>query len=54
MIEWVEKGVAPKQIIASRWKNNQNPALCPYPQVAKYNYAGKPDALKASFAKIRR
>jgi hypothetical protein len=44
---WVEKGVAPSQVIATKYQDD-NPAhavkmtrlLCPYPQVAKYKGAG--------------
>lgn len=46
--QWVERGAAPEQIIATKFKNDRNPAegirmtrpLCPYPQVAKYKGAG--------------
>jgi feruloyl esterase len=46
--QWVEKGVAPERIIATKFKNDRNPAegvqmtrpLCPYPQVAQYKGAG--------------
>jgi feruloyl esterase len=45
---WVEKGVAPSKITATKYVNDSNPAqgvkmtrpLCPYPQVAKYKGAG--------------
>ena len=48
---WVEKGTAPDRIIASKYKNDGNPAsgvvrtrpLCPYPQVAKYKGSGSTD-----------
>jgi feruloyl esterase len=48
---WVEKGVAPEQIIATKYKIDGNLAsgavltrpLCPYPQVAKYRGAGSTD-----------
>jgi hypothetical protein len=46
LIEWVEKGVAPKQIVASQSRDGKDirtRPLCPYPQVAKYNGNGKPD-----------
>ena len=44
---WVEDGVAPEKIVATRYLEN-NPTkgiamqrpLCPYPQVAKYSGAG--------------
>src|ERR1700761_2583474 len=45
--EWVEKGTAPAEIIATKYRNNDphNPAemtrpLCPYPQIAKYKGTG--------------
>jgi len=45
---WVEKGVAPGPIIATKYVNDLDPSqgikmtrpLCPYPQIAKYNGAG--------------
>jgi hypothetical protein len=45
---WVEKGVAPARIIATKYVDDSNPAkgakmtrpLCPYPQVAKYKGSG--------------
>jgi len=48
---WVEKGVAPNRIIATKFKSNDIPAsgivrtrpLCPYPQVAKYKGSGSTD-----------
>lgn len=48
---WVEKGVAPREIIATHYVDN-NPArgvqfqrpLCPYPQVAHYNGHSAPSA----------
>jgi feruloyl esterase len=48
---WVEEGVAPDQIIATKYKNDLNPAagaartrpLCPYPQVAHYKGTGSTD-----------
>jgi hypothetical protein len=48
---WVEQGVAPEEIIATRYKTGNNPAsgvartrpLCPYPQVAKYKGTGSTD-----------
>jgi feruloyl esterase len=46
LIEWVEKGVAPNQIVASQSRDGKTirtRPLCPYPQVAKYDGAGKPD-----------
>ena len=49
--QWVEKGTAPEKIIASKYKNEGNPAsgalrtrpLCPYPQVAHYKGSGSTD-----------
>jgi feruloyl esterase len=41
--EWVEKGTAPKRIVATHSTNgavDKTRPLCPYPQVAKYNGAG--------------
>lgn len=46
--QWVEKGVAPSKIIATKFVDDLNPAkgvkmtrpLCPYPQVAKYKGSG--------------
>jgi feruloyl esterase len=48
---WVEDGVAPKQIIATKYKTGMNPAsgilrtrpLCPYPQTANYKGSGSTD-----------
>jgi len=48
---WVEDGVAPGQIIATKYKNPMNPKsevvrtrpLCPYPQVARWNGTGSTD-----------
>jgi hypothetical protein len=48
---WVEEGVAPDQIIATRYKSGANPAsgvlrtrpLCPYPQVARWKGSGSTD-----------
>jgi feruloyl esterase len=48
---WVEKGVAPQQIIATKYNNDANPAsgvlrtrpLCPYPQIATYTGSGSTD-----------
>ena len=43
MEEWVEKGTAPKQIVASHLTSgvvDKTRPLCPYPQVAKYNGFG--------------
>jgi feruloyl esterase len=46
LVEWVEKGVAPKQIMASQGQGGKvirTRPLCPYPQVAKYNGTGNPN-----------
>jgi feruloyl esterase len=50
--QWVEKGKAPDQIIASHSKNgvvDRTRPLCPYPQVATYKGSGSIDEA-ASFA----
>jgi feruloyl esterase len=41
--QWVEKGVAPGTIIASRTKPAMTRPLCPYPQKAVYKGTGNPD-----------
>ncbi len=44
--QWVEKGKAPEQVIASHSTNgkvDRTRPLCPYPQVAKYKGAGSTD-----------
>lgn len=46
--QWVEKGVAPSSMIATKYMDDGNPArgvkmtrpLCPYPQIAKYKGSG--------------
>jgi len=46
--QWVEKGIAPSSIIATKLVDDGNPArgvkmtrpLCPYPQIAKYKGSG--------------
>jgi feruloyl esterase len=46
VVEWVEKGVAPKSIAASRLvdgKAVRTRPLCPYPEVAKYKGSGSID-----------
>jgi len=46
LVEWVEKDVAPKQIVASQSRDGKvvrTRLLCPYPQVAKRNGNGSPD-----------
>jgi feruloyl esterase len=43
---WVEKGVAPKEVIASRLesgKTSRTRPLCPYPQVAQWSGKGSTD-----------
>ncbi len=44
--QWVEKGKAPEQIVASRISDGKvarSRPLCPYPQVAKYKGTGSTD-----------
>ncbi len=49
--QWVEKGVAPEQLIATRYKDERNPTqgvkmtrpLCAYPKKAKYKGTGDPN-----------
>jgi hypothetical protein len=49
--QWVEKGTAPAKIVATKYKDDGNPAsgvvrtrpLCPYPMVAKYSGSGSTD-----------
>src|SRR5215831_1517290 len=49
--QWVEKGLAPEQLIATKYKDDRNPAqgakmtrpLCAYPKVAKYKGSGDPN-----------
>ena len=49
--KWVDQGVAPAQVIATKYKTGANPEsgivrtrpLCPYPQVAKYTGNGSTD-----------
>ncbi len=46
MEQWVEKGMAPKEIVASHHtagKVDRTRPLCPYPQVAKYKGSGSVD-----------
>jgi feruloyl esterase len=46
MEQWVEKGKAPDQMIASHSTNgkiDRTRPLCPYPQVARYQGAGSQD-----------
>jgi feruloyl esterase len=54
---WVEQGVAPNEIVATKYKTGSNPAsgvartrpLCPYPKVARYKGTGSIDEA-ANFA----
>jgi Tannase and feruloyl esterase len=51
MEQWVEKGVAPAEIITTKYKTGADSGggvastrpLCPYPQVARYTGTGSPD-----------
>ena len=51
LVQWVENGRAPNQIVATKYVND-NPAqgvqmtrpLCPYPQEARYSGAGNPSS----------
>ena len=46
VIDWVEKGTAPKRIVASKIVNGKvtrSRPLCPYPQVARYMGSGSVD-----------
>jgi feruloyl esterase len=55
--QWVEKGVAPEKLIATKYVTDNNPGggvkmtrpLCAFPQVAKYKGAGDTND-EASFA----
>jgi feruloyl esterase len=43
LVEWVEKGVAPQQLMASQTRDGKpvrSRPLCPYPQVARYKGTG--------------
>jgi feruloyl esterase len=48
---WVEEGVAPEKLIATKYKSGSSPAsgvartrpLCPYPQTARWNGSGSTD-----------
>ena len=43
LINWVEAGKAPDQIIAKRWRGGKmkmSRPICPYPQVSKYSGSG--------------
>jgi feruloyl esterase len=46
VIDWVEKGKAPDQLIATKFTNGavaRTRPLCPYPQVARYKGQGSID-----------
>ena len=51
VVRWVEEGVAPSQIVATKYRTGSNPAsgvartrpLCPYPQAARYKGSGSID-----------
>lgn len=56
---WVEEGIAPDQLIATKYTNDEitepvvsRRPLCPYPQVQKYNGSGDPNAA-SSFSCVR-
>jgi len=52
VIDWVERGVAPESLTASRVEDGhvvRTRPLCPYPHVARYASAGSVDAA-GSFA----
>jgi feruloyl esterase len=54
--QWVEKGNAPEQIIASHIANgkvDQTRPLCPYPQVAEYKGTGSTDEAGNFICKTR-
>jgi feruloyl esterase len=58
---WVEKGIAPDAIIATKHKTNGSPAsgvlrtrpLCPYPQTAQYKGSGSTDEASSFVCKAR-
>lgn len=50
LMAWVEHGIAPDQIVATKWRNDTSPdsvlrqrPLCPYPKQARYSGHGNPD-----------
>jgi feruloyl esterase len=49
LVKWVEQGVAPETIIATKFVNDTPPTvqmtrpLCVFPKVAKYNGSGDPN-----------
>ena len=53
MYQWVEKGIAPSQIIATRYTGNGRASgvamtrpLCVYPKIAKYKGSGDTNEAK--------
>jgi feruloyl esterase len=59
---WVENGVAPDAIIATKYKTDGSPAsgvlrtrpLCPYPQTAQYKGSGSTDEASSLCARRRK
>ena len=49
LVQWVEQGVAPETIVATKFVNDTPPAvqmtrpLCLFPKVAKYTGSGDPN-----------
>jgi feruloyl esterase len=49
LVQWVEQGVAPETIVATKFVNDTPPAvqmtrpLCLFPKVAKYSGSGNPN-----------
>ena len=50
LVQWVEQGVAPSVIVATKYKGQTaaegiafTRPLCPYPKVARYTGTGSPD-----------
>jgi feruloyl esterase len=46
LVNWVERGVAPDRLVATKRENGQvtrTRPLCPYPQIAKYTGSGSID-----------
>ncbi len=43
VVDWVEHGVAPDQIIANGGADNMQRPLCPYPRAAQYRGTGNPN-----------
>jgi feruloyl esterase len=55
VIDWVEKGVAPDSLVASKSVNGQvtrSRPLCPYPQVARYRGQGSTDEAQSFECKV--